>query len=1716
MFPMDSRISPVWIVEFISCDERGHFHQRGTNPSSTCSVGGSRNRLFLVNSRWSWRRVISLHVRARASIEMWRSFATLTLILGSCAFLFPAAHAAAGDYPPDPSRDVEWPWSRWTNDLATIEEMYNSGRAGDPTISVDLNIANDFTQEQWNDLSLNHKALYLSNRERIDRGILPYAAIVTNVVNIAQDYAEYLYEVGKFTHSPDAGEWAGTGRDPTACCSPWTRFGADPEISSGTEFFPFGENLAWQSRTPDRMTVAVEFSIYSWIYDDSGSNWGHRHFSLAEMTNNNGDATSEGLLGFGVYGGPSGAFPGTFTVMNVVDESAGSTLPQNKIMTWAEMLADLTGSGGSPSPPPPLSPSPSPSPPPSPPPRSPPPRPVDAPPPSPPSLPPAPNVPPPSINAPPPPSPPAIVMMKVGQTAMFSPPKKTWTLPNGNQVELHLVAKRVTLVVVEFGPLRIPVNPRVYVTNDDDQDGEEVRLRDPSMLPVTANDAGLYSTNGFSALVDARFVQKGLTLTVRHDGGPDVAFPVVVGAEIDFKFTVWGLYLFGANETLVQNGAPRTIERTTRMPVEKSREWWSKMPFSTLKDQSHPGGAIFSDFIAVGPRSGDRGYRATRADQLVNSLDAVSVAVAMCDVLRRIEGETHMGNHYYSSVTYDGSVGSFGADHRGAGDSFFRHGFQHEQGGHAFGIAHTGPAYTDGAYPYERGTLRGSDWFYDAARDEMNNVYVNAGGANYETCKGDSRYSVEGNRGSTLSRCYKHSVMMFGEDDADTGDLGPHSDFTLGEIQMHFEGFFDNANQRTVDSRIFPLANAAGEYYSYRRWNRHLEKFVQAVPDKSTSFDLWPVHFNMGVATAMFSVSCPELGCRNVAGPIDNTNTILTTIYQPLEYVGNVRRMYDLEDVTSMARTWMREGPDQEVCEFGCDFVLYFTFADGAVRKTLVEGGGFRKKGWETTLRDHVEDPLRPESFVVLGASVPSYGSAVDRVDLMYYPDAWRGMHATVPQTITSWKRGVGEVRVPLDSGQSFTSTSFINPHFVTLEFTLNLPSGRNSCEMRMSTELAHGLERSVFELLTCHHQLDLPAYSKVAFKCMCVGTYCPNSCSDDVPPAYPHEGVEPPVGPSTSLRRALLNAGDGNVRLKRQLLAVDEPQCGCAFSSFAKSTGQCTVGTHARELTRREHAPGVHYYVNSDGEPMAPVELSTVADSLFGPSDDISATTDAIRTQSSNSEVRGFMYAAGAKTVLFKGDCMSPCYVSRWDQNDLPGYYFYTVDWMNPWDSAQISSSTSGMDSSKISFRMDVSIGSREGALQVFGKLGEDDNKDKLGAYLAADSDFITATDFTPNPSYLVASLTRRASVFGVAAEYVASGSQCRPRATFVRQPTAQPSADSSPPSPPPPSPRPSGYAPNYGAPSNLRSMPVPAGNFPPEMTVGYLVMIKMTILGYVKSSFGATQELMLQRGIVAQLAGTEGETTVENVHIVRVVDARFVQQNRRRRGLLTTHQGQVYVPGLFVDFEILYPTYLAANASALELARPNLLTTLRGEGLTEARGLVVDAEVELGVSYTPRKSETQQNLETFGYPLISLSVLIAILVPSGVLVWAMRRPHSPQALFLVCCLGEVRYDRLATLFAEYPGWFIGLNPPVDVMERNELRMIEQHEAEIAILERKHKTQRARFQRTMTRSITGAKRNGFTRVVTNLFRGNQYKHAPLHDELTIRDATELQKRARG
>ena len=75
-----------------------------------------------------------------------------------------------------------------------------------------------------------------------------------------------------------------------------------------------------------RMNEPEAFAIYNWIYDDSGSNWGHRHFNLAALSNNAGSRESEGLLGFGVKQGTGGSYQ----VMNVADEVGQETLPSKK------------------------------------------------------------------------------------------------------------------------------------------------------------------------------------------------------------------------------------------------------------------------------------------------------------------------------------------------------------------------------------------------------------------------------------------------------------------------------------------------------------------------------------------------------------------------------------------------------------------------------------------------------------------------------------------------------------------------------------------------------------------------------------------------------------------------------------------------------------------------------------------------------------------------------------------------------------------------------------------------------------------------------------------------------------------------------------------------------------------------------------------------------------------------------------------------------------------------------------------------------------------------------------------------------------------------------------------------------------------------------------------------------------------------------------------
>ncbi|MEE9431842.1 MAG: T9SS type A sorting domain-containing protein, partial [Melioribacteraceae bacterium] len=181
----------------------------------------------------------------------------------------------------------------------------------------------------WDGMSSSAKALYLTNAERVVRGLLPLEAVHPGIVTIAQNYAALILTTGNFSHTIN-----GT--------TPSSRLNSDPAINGCSEGgFIYGpENL--YAAAPSTSPMPVESAVYGWIYDDAGSGWGHRRACFALFNNNFGPAGSEGFMGIGLSSGNSTVFGPTFTtavvvVYNFVDPCPTSVLPV-ELTTFTALL----------------------------------------------------------------------------------------------------------------------------------------------------------------------------------------------------------------------------------------------------------------------------------------------------------------------------------------------------------------------------------------------------------------------------------------------------------------------------------------------------------------------------------------------------------------------------------------------------------------------------------------------------------------------------------------------------------------------------------------------------------------------------------------------------------------------------------------------------------------------------------------------------------------------------------------------------------------------------------------------------------------------------------------------------------------------------------------------------------------------------------------------------------------------------------------------------------------------------------------------------------------------------------------------------------------------------------------------------------------------------------------------------------------------------------
>jgi uncharacterized protein YkwD len=222
----------------------------------------------------------------------------------------PLAPQLPDSYPPNPTADIAW--SAGFSGVADIQSAFNHARdVENGQLGLSIPHMSLPSQSTWNAKSNSEKALWLINRERQDRGVKKLHGVETNVISVAQNYANYLLAHNVFSHTAD-------GHDP------WWRLNQNPDIGACHDFLNVAENLFYMVTSGTSIQLPVEQAVYYWMYYDSGSAWGHRIAILWYPYNDNsGTAGIEGFMGIGRAHGPyMGWNFGEVIVMNVFDPCA--------------------------------------------------------------------------------------------------------------------------------------------------------------------------------------------------------------------------------------------------------------------------------------------------------------------------------------------------------------------------------------------------------------------------------------------------------------------------------------------------------------------------------------------------------------------------------------------------------------------------------------------------------------------------------------------------------------------------------------------------------------------------------------------------------------------------------------------------------------------------------------------------------------------------------------------------------------------------------------------------------------------------------------------------------------------------------------------------------------------------------------------------------------------------------------------------------------------------------------------------------------------------------------------------------------------------------------------------------------------------------------------------------------------------------------------------
>jgi hypothetical protein len=636
-----------------------------------------------------------------------------------------------------------------------------------------------------------------------------------------------------------------------------------------------------------------------------------------------------------------------------------------------------------------------------------------------PNEPPRPTAPPPPPQTPSAPPPAPMIQIHLAQTHVLENGEKTWRsdVPDP-PLTMTLVGEKkvIALVTLLHNPSTL-ASGTLSILNDEQAANSPliVNLQTVSTLPRTFDSTTQYADDVLWAYIDAQHIKRGLTISAevtRADSARQVTtIAPPVGASTELERIAIEFDLFGqGTRTLAPLTSAQKATAADRLPVK------------SFIDTVRP--TFESDVVVLDP-DGTNAASASAGNPNRNRM--VSKAYEILRVIRGAEGNTHTTTEYFGVLDYTGAPVDYvmGSDMITIGNHVQDSTYWHERG-HSYSLGHGYDEYyaSPKMYPYVDASMLGAAWGFDHTEQYFIDEFAQERSRNGQCATGYVRASFN------QQLCYKQDVMQLGEHDMSSSiDFGMFADVQVARMQRIFEG------------RDFYSGKVKSNEYGDFLWDPSTNSYrpvTAAGADHSWALTLLGANGadnsfahirGIEIALVVADLNCPELECRGSGGvpatvlrTTTMTTTTLSRIYNPLLYNGDMLRPIGIDSYDEAVKIWPVSGaPLQHYCRTGCDYILKYTFTNNNVRFAVARTWRESRPAFRhvtsvsSTIPSGANSATDPRAQATVAAAVAHpTGETLTRVDVLYAPNPWRGVHNRIVQVVSSWDDTTDTVSSPV------------------------------------------------------------------------------------------------------------------------------------------------------------------------------------------------------------------------------------------------------------------------------------------------------------------------------------------------------------------------------------------------------------------------------------------------------------------------------------------------------------------------------------------------------------------------------------------------------------------------------------------------------------------------------------------------------------------------------